>query len=70
MNFTILMLLDGEGLIGTVISYSFTAFFCGSSFLLFAYFYFRGSLGFDDEAAKRMVAEEEFLSEEKHGNRR
>jgi hypothetical protein len=61
--------LDGEGLIGTLLSYSLTLFIFGSSLLLFLYFYSKGSLSFDDEAAKQMLVKEASDRKQDHGKR-
>lgn len=50
--------LDGCGVYGSLIHYSFAFFFGGSALLIFAYLWKKGLLDMDEEPAIHMLKEE------------
>lgn len=56
-------MIDGAGFIGTIVIFAMMFAFCSSAFLLFFYFWWNKRLDMDDEAALRMMDEDE------HGRR-
>lgn len=50
--------LDGIGVYGSVLGYGMTIAYVGSAFLIFIYFFRKGTLGLDEEASYTMMKEE------------
>lgn len=48
-------MIDGAGFLGTMIIFSFMFTFCGTAFILFFYFWWKGRLDMDEEPALNMM---------------
>lgn len=67
----ILAVIDGFGVYGNLLHYSFVISIVGSSFLVFFYLWKKGRLGMDEEAKYQMMNEEvELQNEDKHDTQR
>ncbi|CUI15668.1 Conserved putative membrane protein [Candidatus Protochlamydia naegleriophila] len=60
----ILAVVDGFGIYGNLLHYSFVISIVGSSFLVFFYLWKKGRLGMDEEAKYQMMNEEADLQRE------
>jgi hypothetical protein len=61
MNF--LAVLDGAGVYGSLLHYSFVVAFVGSAFLIFICIWWKGKLNMDEGPKFQMMQEEEIAKE-------
>lgn len=60
------MTLDGSGIYGSLLHYSFLFAFLGSALLLLFYFWSKGRLDMDEEPKMQMMQADEYFTQEEN----